>query len=264
MFNKDILKIKEVFNTIFEEKFLSFYLIGSYAENYAINSSDIDGFIILTSVTDKEIKNAYKLMEFFWENSLFDLDISIIQDINILTPLNNTEKMDAFLIKNNSYLFFGKDIKNNIPEINLKDYLDISIKRPIHFISRVRKIKNPSYPIDYPNKKDPYFGYCNRKILINGKKTKSTKELLVNVGWIATALIALKAEKMVLNKNDCLAKYKEYVNDEWFSFIEEIFSFCRNNYEYKIPKNKKDKLKLIELCKKALEFENYFLKNIEQ
>lgn len=264
MFNKDILKIKEVFKTIFEDKFLSLYLIGSYAENYAINTSDIDGFIILKSATDKEIKKAYKLMEFFWENSLFDLDISIISEENILNPLSNIDKTDSFLIKNNSLLFYGKDIKQNIQDINLDDYLAISIKRPIHFISRVRKLKNINYPVDYPNKNDTFLGYCNRKILINGKKTKSTKELVVNVGWIATALIALKAEKMVLNKNDCLAKYKEYVNDEWVSFIEEIFSFCRNNYEYKIPKNKKDKLKLIELCKKALEFENYFLKNIEQ
>jgi hypothetical protein len=79
------------------------------------------------------------------------------------------------------------------------------------------------------------------------------------MGWIATALIALKSGEMVIKKDDCLKKYKEFVGDEWVGFLEDIFLVCRNEWNYLLPEKLKDRNKLRNICLKALDFENRFL-----
>lgn len=258
--NKTIKEIIDTFELLMPNKMISFYIIGSYAENYYTKNSDIDALLILKdNLSKKELNKAENILDNLSEESLTDLDISVISENELYHPKTLNQKIDALLVKKNSYLFYGKEIKEKIPEIDIDSYINMAVNRPIHFIARVRDNKYLTYPIDYPNKEVFHFGYCNRKILINGKNTPSTKELVVNVGWMATALIALKAKEVVVRKNDCLDKYKLFVNDEWVDFLEDVFAICRDKWEYRIPQKNNDKNKLISICKKTLQFENYFL-----
>jgi hypothetical protein len=204
--NKELDSIIKIINTSIPNKIRAFYMTGSYAGNYMVNTSDFDGIIILKKSSSKnDIQKVEKILELLSNISNKALDISVLNESNLIIPKTPHDSINSLIIQKNSELIYGKDIKSNIPQIDFKPYFIARTNEPIYFIKRVRKTKFLKYPVNYPNSKDFYLGYCNRKLMSKEELVLSSKELVVNMGWIATALIALKSGEMVIKKDDCLS-----------------------------------------------------------
>lgn len=275
--NRIISSLIYFYEKIVPNKIISIYIIGSYANKTFIKNSDLDITVILSEdITD----NDFDTLEEFTVNlnniSDIPLDISYyklndLQDKQRALPIN-------VLIKNGSKHIFGQDIKKEIDLPDLKSYIKTSINKALYFISRVRSdyYNNGNYKylkindvingnikkLDFPDNTKQFFGYTSRTINDSeGNEIPITKELILINSLIATAILACKGI-YVGDKDQSLIKYKENINDNWTENIELTYTFCREKYNYLIPEEILEQNKLIDICKKTLEFENYFLEFI--
>ena len=118
--DKNVETISGIFNLFFGNKLRAFYLAGSFAENYQINTSDIDGYFILKNTTSKkEINKGEKLIDYLNEISTIDLDLCVVNESRIFEPKTSGDKISCLSLKENSYLVYGEDIRAGISDIDL-------------------------------------------------------------------------------------------------------------------------------------------------
>lgn len=275
--NKIISALLYLYDQIIPDKVLSIYIIGSYANKTSIKNSDLDMTVVLNENADK---NDLRNMDKFTDNLNYISSVPLDISYYTLSELKDENKNLAInvLIKNGSYHIFGKDIKDEINFPNKEKYLRMCINRALYFISRVRNeyYNNGSFTyinmedvinkkienLDFPDKTQKFFGYTARTIEdSDGNEIPITKELILINSLIATTRLAEKGV-YVGDKDSSLTKYKEVINDQWTENIEATYSFCREKYNYLIPEEESEQEKLIEICKKTLELENYFLQYI--
>ena len=82
---------------------------------------------------------------------------------------------------------------------------------------------------------------------------------MTGTGWYATALIAWHTGFMVVRKTDVPWVYDAHVGGRWAPFVRELFSQCRDGWDYQIPPKPADLQRLQALCQSSLDFENHFL-----
>lgn len=264
--NKIISALIYFYKDIFGNKLLSIYIIGSYANKTNIYNSDID----LTMVIDNAPKELIVHAEEFIENLNYISNIGLDVSFYNIDVLEKGNKAISILIKEGGVHIFGKDIRDkiNLPPIN--EYLKTSINRTLYFLSRVRPtfdnildIKDiyddKSFKLSFPDSTKEFFGYTERTIENSeGIEIPITKEIVLINSLIGTSILA--ANKVYVgDKDSSILKYREVINDEWSAHIENSYNFCREKYGYLIPEDKIEREILKEICKKTLEFENYFL-----
>ena len=69
----------------------------------------------------------------------------------------------------------------------------------------------------------------------------------------------MKAQRYVGSKSDCPSIYAECVNDEWTSFVQEVFEKCRYQWEQRVPIDEDGRRQLREICQRMLAYENHLL-----
>lgn len=245
-----------IFETLFQDRIRSYYLIGSYADGTAISSvSDMDGFIIFKDdfLDGAEPEKAWRTLSNCALLTTLELDLVAVPETSIL-------RYGHVVLKYNSTLIYGEDIRENIPLPDIDIFGHSLLLDAYHFLARVRG--NPPYltfPLEYPDPNAKFYGYTQR-MQTNGEKNKtSTKELINCVGKAALAMVTIQGRVYVKNKVDCIAQYKNHIGDEWGDLLEDIFMKCRNQWHYRIPDGETQQEELRTLCQRTLEFENHFL-----
>ncbi len=79
------------------------------------------------------------------------------------------------------------------------------------------------------------------------------------MGWIASALLAYKAGKMLAKKSECYKVYRECLDTEGAQLLQDIYEQCRERWHYFIPEGAADRSILRGICERTLAFENRFL-----
>lgn len=88
---------------------------------------------------------------------------------------------------------------------------------------------------------------------------QGTKEFVAAACWTATALVALQAGHYVGKKADAIKKYEELIADEWAPFLQEVYTRCDRQWEYRVPDETSDRVVLEHLCRQMIAFENHYL-----
>lgn len=235
---------------VFPDRIRSYYLTGSYAEDTAVSASDLDLLLVFKErITEDE------------RNAIWDLS----DNTSLLAPMfldlegvgEDQIAQKGVQLKLASHCICGEDIWSNVQLPPMDDYIrEWMHDHPLHFMMRLaREQESILYPLDFPDPNDPFMGYGKNPI----ESKKDTKLLSAIVGQIATAIVIHKAHVYVPTKGDCLTLYREHIKDEWVDFIEQVYEVCRNQWEYQIPDEPGKQEKLQSICKRTLEFENYFL-----
>ena len=261
-------KISRVISTVIQDfenrlpnRILGYYLLGSYTDGLAVEGSDIDiVFLFKDEMTSDDKRSIKTYLAETPKIDSIELDIVPVDEKFLY---HNTRQWDENILfregvvnlKLASAHVYGRDDRDKISLPVIEDYIRVTMHTPYHFLYRARKsFKKTTFPLQYPDSEDEFYGY----VTLRGGQ-ESTKQMISIVGWICTALVALRGKEYVGKKSDFVSSYKNHVGGGNVSFVEDLYVLCRNEWNYVVPKNKEERSKLKYLCEKILAFENDFL-----
>ncbi len=201
-----------IFEMVFPGRIRGYYLTGSYSDGSAITTSDIDMFIIFKdSFTNGEEEMARQLWLYCEQISFVKIDLIPISEERLLHEGN-------IAVKITSLLMYGEDMRDNIPLPVFDMYLHGVTEASFSYLAGVlRDAQCLVFPLGYPDPTGMFYGY-------DAKDSRTeTKGLVSSVCRAATAIVALKSGRYVGKKSDSIKSYKDYVNDDWTGFLEEMY-----------------------------------------
>ena len=244
-----------VYEKTFPGQIVSYYIEGSYVDQSYLTTSDIDLVIVFyRHIPDKTRREAEQLWSSRSHISTTELDISILDEESLRGGVKPTLKLGSQLI-------YGTDIRSKYPIVPVAEWARERMHAAYWLLVIVYQRPLPvSRPLHFPNVQDEFYGYANRSIqLPDGREVPGTRNLIRTIGWAATALLALQAGQYATRKRTCVQLYRQYINDEWSSFLEELTTFCQGQCQYLLPETELDRQHLRALCERALAFEEHFL-----
>lgn len=248
-------KIVERFESTFPARMVGYYVEGSYADQTAVETSDLD----LTVVFDERLSHkdeaiAEKLLADLEANSALELDISLIDEVTLRQRGDTSFKLGTRLV-------FGQDIRGSIPLMPLSDWARNRMHAAYWLMINVFERPHPvRAPLGFPREDDPFYGYANRPFqLADGREILTTRNLVRITGWIATARIAHEAQAYVVRKRNCYSTYEHLIGDEWTDLLAQIEQRCRTDWRYRIPESGKERDDLRMILTRTLAYENHFL-----
>jgi hypothetical protein len=249
-----------VWESVFPDRIRGYYLTGSYSDGSATTASDLDLYILFknsylgTSETDK----AQQLCEYCESISpIVYVDMGYLSEERVQQA---DRVSDALRLKFSSRLLYGEDSRDRIAATPDARY----VRDAMHIPYYGSKFGRPdldvlTFPLDYPDPQGEFYGYDGWTFAAGDSPEQAgTKMLVVIVGRIATALIALRTGLYVGNKRESATLYRAHINDEWTMLVEQVYTLCKKQWGYRVPTKVKDRSKLRELCQQAIAFENAF------
>ena len=246
-----------IFERVFPNRIRGYYITGSYANQTAVSTSDIDMCPLFKDafLNDAECEKAWQVG---WLCGDFISPVQVQAEPNDEQTLLNTP--DTTTMKLASLLIYGEDIRSQLTLPSPEAYANDAMLQPIWFHYRIRKPDILTYPLTYPKLDDPYYGYvCRWMTSADGFAGNGTKELIQVTGLAARALIVQKTKLFITSKKETFTQYRKHINDEWTDLLEDIYYKCRLEWAYKVPEKQKDQDHLRNICKHVLAFENHFL-----
>ena len=240
-----------MYEMIFPNAIRGYYLLGSYKEGTSVPISDIDIDIIFKDAFDVEKANQAKQY------------CSLISSVRLdITPKTKEQILpEDIRLKLSSILLYGEDIREMLSLLSMKSYLRYITGWPLHFLTRIRRMQQLTFPLDYPDPNGEFYGYDTKSIpgWYPSWVERGTKELVADICWITTALLGLKAGRYAGNKAEAIRFYGKYIGDEWTPFTQDMYKKAKLEWMYGIPEGAREQKQLRELCRQTLDFENHFL-----
>jgi hypothetical protein len=238
----------------FPSRVRGYYIVGSYGDGTAVFTSDLDLDVVFKgAMTDCERQRLALLEDQLRLISPIDIDFGLVGEQYLF------EHADA-LVKIAGRCVYGEDILDQIPLLPLDQYVRQCMHRPYRFFASMRGNEDVlPFPLQFPDR-DEWGGYARRMVrLADGTEHPTTKDMVVNAGWAATAIIAWRARQYVANKSDCVRLYHAHIGDQWTSLLDALYTICRGRWNYFLPTDPGDRSYLRTLCEQTLAFENHFL-----
>ena len=148
-----------VFERVFPNRIRGYYIIGSYANQTAVSTSDIDLCPLFKDafLNDAECEKAWQIG---WLCGDFISPVQVQAEPNDEKTLFSTP--DTTTMKLASLLIYGEDIRPQLSLPSTEEYARDAMLQPIWFHYRIRKPDILTYPLEYPKLDDPYYGYVCR------------------------------------------------------------------------------------------------------
>lgn len=240
--------------TLLPGRIKAYYLHGSFADHSGIETSDIDLFLVShAAFTLEEREKIQALMDARARLSPFMVEMIAVDEDILLSS-------GHYRIKAASLFLRGEDLREHMPEQSLAAYVQLYAHFPFLYIgSLLRKSETLTYPLTYPQATGAFFGYDQPLLPPAQLPQQNIKKLVTCVCWIATALLAWQAGKMVPGKRASAAMYRAWIHDEWTSLIEEMYLWGNTRWQYGIPQQPAEQRHLRELCAQTLALENHYV-----
>jgi predicted nucleotidyltransferase len=244
-----------IWESVFPSRIRAYYLFGSHVAGSADSTSDLDLAVVFKQgfQSSQETDQAQRLCEYLeaLQPAPF-VDMFYVSEESVQQP---DRVSIALLLKRSSVLLYGEDTRQRITAEPDERYVRDAMHIP-YFNSKFGRsnLNVLTFPFDYPDTQGEFFGYDG---WLHGGE-RSTLMLVVMVGRIATALLALKAGQYAGSKSESTRLYRAHINDEWSDLVEQVYQRCRVDWGYRIPDEQSKRQLLRVLCQQALDFENYF------
>lgn len=255
--DRALIGLLEMLEADYPNRIQGCYVTGSYADQTALATSDVDLDIILKGdFIDQDEQRAMEIRcETYRSTSPVDLDASVYSEKQMQAGAYPHFKYQNIFI-------YGEDRSQEIDVMPIADWTRERMHSAYWLIIHVfNRAERPQFPLPYPDPQGECLGYDNRTTAVShGKRMVSTRNLIRVIGWAATALIAYQAKQYVKGKQDCHYQYRKLINDEWSDFIEDLYHYTHTQWNYGIPEEPSEKQRLVQFCQKALTFEHHFQK----
>jgi predicted nucleotidyltransferase len=243
-----------IWESVFPNRIRGYYLFGSHAAGTADSTSDLDLAILFKQEfqSSQETDQAQRLCECLeaLQPAPF-VDMFYVSEESVQQP----DRVSVALLLKHSKLLYGEDTRQRITAKPDERYVRDAMHIP-YFSSKFGRpdLDVLTFPLDYPDPQGEFFGYDG---WLHGGE-RSALMLVVMVGRIATALLALRAGQYAGSKSESTRLYRTHINDEWCELVEQVYQRCRVQWGYRIPRKQAERQVLRVLCQQALAFENYF------
>jgi hypothetical protein len=241
--------------TALPRRLRSVYVTGSYSDDTALASSDLDiTLVLLGPLTPEERTAAERVVRGVAERCGIELDAAVADE-------DELARGAPPLLKLSGRCVWGEDRRDAmalIPiELWARERMHAAYWLMVNIFGRPTPV---TLPLRYPDAGDEFFGYTRRTVrLPDGRDVPSTRDLIRVTGWAATALVALHGRAYVARKRELPAAYRRYIGGEYAMLHEEITRWCREEWCYLIPDDAAGRVLLHDLCARTLAFENHFL-----
>jgi len=243
-----------IYEAVFPDRVRGYYLEGSYADGIGIATSDIDLEIVFKDeLQDDERGKARQIAESCALMSAVELDYAVTDEKELSSGVVPIFKK--------SIPVYGEDVRDTFPLMAQDKWTSNRMHAAYWLtINIYHRPENMLSPLAYPDPAGEFYGYDNRKLrLPDGSEVDSTRNLVRTTGWIASALLACKAGKMLATKRECFQSYHECLEPEDAQLLHDIYEQCRQQWNYLIPEDAEDRETLSGICARTLAFENRFL-----
>jgi hypothetical protein len=243
-----------ILETTFPERIKAYYLHGSFFDDTAIPTSDIDLFLVTHGkFSAEERTKMQRIMYFSALFSPFMVEMMALDDASLL-------QNGHYRIKSASKLLRGVDMRSSMPEQTLEQYLRTYASFPfIYSVNMLRAMERVVLPLSYPQPEEEFYGYDQQLLPPKNEQRHNIKKLVTGVCWTATVFIAWKAGKMVSGKRASVEMYQEYVHDEWMDLVTEVYELGNRQWHYLVPVEQDKRRHLHNLCSRVVAFENHYL-----
>jgi hypothetical protein len=257
-----------ILETHFPNRIRGHYFQGSCADQATTSLSDIDLHMVFSMQPLATERQEFATLQTALKRiSPRSLDLSRSDEITMRQADQLHFQADwepvftAITLKGASVPVFGIDIRDHIPPVPHDVYTRTYMHFPYVVLAGQRKYPAQlPYPLVFLDPMDEFFGYTGRLVRIaQSIHVPSTKRVVHASGFIATALLALRTSIVVADKRTAITAYRRYINDRWAAHLEAIHSYCRVQWDYRVPEAAADRAILRELCQQELAFENHFL-----
>lgn len=252
-------QIVERYEKHFPGRLRACYLTGSYAEDNAVEWSDIDVYVLFKDafVSEEEAVQAEQL----------GLSCASLTPLRLDLHAGSEQSQDSlpgFLraaVKRTSVLLYGEDTREQMSLPGREEYTRDATGTALQFLLWLHQVENVTYPLAYPDPDGAFFGYeqlqSDRADVLPGPGIRMLVETACRMG---TALLAFKTACSVSTKRESVQTYRELINDEWASFLEAMFEKGKLRWGYNLPENEEERAELRGLCERMLPFENHYLR----
>jgi hypothetical protein len=252
-FDPLIAGVVALYEAAFSGRIRGYYLMGSLSRGTAGANSDIDLEIVFKDAfLPDEPARLEAMKQGCRALSPVHLDLPAYDEVSLA-------QIDTVGLKTASTLVYGEDTRESMPLPSIETYLR-RVTIPVHrALTREFRGKTVSIPLDYPLPDAEFYGYVPTDPA-HPHMPWGTKFWVLNVGWMATFLLAYQKGVMVPSKDDLVALYRQHLNDEWTDFIAEVQEVGRHQWEYAIPTSGEDRARLRAMCSRMPDYENHVLK----
>jgi len=243
------------FETNFPNRILSYYVEGSYADQTAVATSDLDITVVFRDQLElAEQTAASQVVIDCKQLSRIELDLAVVAEAQLRHAADPMFKLAARLL-------YGMEIRADIPLMPITTWTQQRMHAAYWLMINVFERPTPVYaPLAFPQPVTEFLGYTARTVRLHtGEEVPSTRNLIRVTGWIATARIAYESQQYVVRKRDCAATYRQMIHDEWTDLLEQIDRRCRSVWQYRVPDGKAEQTELRTILTQTLAFENHFL-----
>lgn len=231
------------------------YLHGSFIDGTGIETSDIDLFLVARATFSKQERE--KIQALMHNCALFSplmVEIIALDEASVLRD-------GHFRIQAASQLLWGDDLRAEMPAQTLEQYVRMYARFPFVYIApMLRQTERLVAPLTYPQPTGEFYGYDQQALPPRNEPRHNIKKLVTGVCWAATLLLAWQAGKTVPGKHASVQMYRECINDEWATFIEEMYTWGNQRWRYLVPQNSDERQHLREMCAQTLAFEQHYLR----
>lgn len=195
-----------IYEAVFPGRVRGYYLEGGYADGVGIATSDIDLEIVFKDeLQEDERSKAPQIGESCALLSAVELDCSITDEKELSSGVVPIFKK--------SVPIYGEDVRGKFPLMSLDKWTTSRMHAAYWLtINIYHRPESAIYPLTYPDPDGEFYGYDNRTLrLPDGSEVNCTRNLVRTTGWIASALLAYKAGKMLATKRECFQLHHEHL-----------------------------------------------------
>ncbi|HLX39689.1 MAG TPA: nucleotidyltransferase domain-containing protein [Ktedonobacteraceae bacterium] len=255
-------QIVERYEAQFPGRIRACYLTGSYAEDSAVEWSDIDVYVLFKDafVSGGEVAQAEQL----------GLSCASLTPLRLDLHAGSEQSQDSLpgfvraAVKHTSVLLYGEDTRKHMSLPGREEYTRDATEIALKFLLWLHRVENVTYPLAYPDPDGAFFGYDQLQYLSDSfdpaKARPGIRLLVESACRIGTALLAFKTDCYVSTKRESVQTYRELINDEWTPFLEAMFERGKLCWSYNLPENEEERAELRMLCERMLPFENHYLR----
>ena len=230
----------------------SCYVVGSFADGSAVHGSDLDLHIVFDGDRANASAAARRLARAVTSGIA---KAPMVIDVKFL-HVGELSAGDISL-SGPSILLWGVDDRPAIRPPPLPLCKQRIVRWTLKGLTALRADLRSVMPEPtYPAPEEEFYGYVRASSPGEpNSPDASTRPWAGAMLRVATTLLLLERDVLVIDKRSCSALYRQHFGDDWTDYFDSIQATCRTEWQYRVPVAPQDRVRLRSWCGRSVDLE---------